>query len=85
MFSKIKNHWNYISDSPEDTKIFSKEWFVFVLMFLGVLGVIALLVLICHFLKIDAVWIIQLIAFAGFSFLAGFIYKLNRDKTKNKP
>jgi len=94
MFSKIKERWGHISDGPEDTKIFSKEWFVFVLILLGIVGVIALIVLICHFFKLDSEKIddlFNLLAFGAFSFFMGTMFgvfradKHHQKESKNKP
>ena len=66
--------------NSEDTKIFSKEWFWFLLACFGILGFIAILVLIFSD-KADE--IIEYIFAAGFFFIMGTVFGLHRAKIQD--
>lgn len=80
MFSNFKNWWNSVRYDVEGMKIFSKEWFVLVLVTFGILGVIALFVVLCRFLKVDHQGLFEFLVFGAFCFFAGTLFGIDRAK-----
>ena len=76
MFTRLKNRWNSPC-SDENPKIFSKGWFCFVLVCLGILGFMTILALIFGD-KSDE--IISYLFFGGFTFMLGVLWGIQKAK-----
>lgn len=83
MFTKLKNRWNSITDfsSDELPKVFSKEWFLFILVIGAILAFITIFVLISGD-KVDDL-IILLIGW-GFFFILGMLWGIQKTEKAHR-
>ena len=83
MFTKLKNRWNNITDfsSDELPKVFSKEWFLFILVIGAILAFMTLFVFITGDKAGD---IIIMLASWGFFFVLGVLWGIQKTEKAHR-
>lgn len=55
--------------------LISKQWFIYVLTLIGIIGIFALFVLLCGIFNANVDELLSLLIFGGFCFVAGMIFE----------